>query len=89
MAPPGYIAKKKPVYGSGGPPCWKWLDEIWREKIERQQAIYKDMFAEYVKNRRTKVIKDSKFLFLKICLLNMFFLYTFYAVQFSSLESVI
>ncbi|CAG9864958.1 unnamed protein product [Phyllotreta striolata] len=59
LAPPGYIAKKKPVYASGGPPCWKYVDEVWRERVEKRQAMYKEMFAEYVKNRRQNVVKDK------------------------------
>ncbi|XP_072387496.1 uncharacterized protein [Diabrotica undecimpunctata] len=60
-APPGHFAPKKlkGLYFNGCPPVWKFLDEISKEKIEKQQTRNRAHFKEFL--RRTHENQSAGF----------------------------
>ncbi|KAG5898297.1 hypothetical protein JTB14_008640 [Gonioctena quinquepunctata] len=44
--------KKKPKYCHGGPPQWKFVDEIWREEQDRKEERSKREFKNFVIKRK-------------------------------------
>lgn len=55
-APEEYMKKRqmrsRTVYSHGGPPQWKFIDEVWLENQERMQKFYKNEFETYKKMKK-------------------------------------